>query len=158
MKWSQVLEDPALQNLPYKIELNEWGNIVLSPASNKHGLLQAEISWFLRQNKKNGKALTECSINTSKGVKVADAAWGADDFFNRNYLETPYQEAPDLCIEIISPSNAAQEIEEKINLYLSQGAREVWVCDEEGFIKFYTSQGEIEASQLFPNAPKKIEY
>ena len=158
MRWSQVIEDQALQNLPYKIELNEWGNVVLSPASNKHGLLQAEISWFLRENKMNGKAITECSVNTPKGVKVADVAWGSDDFFNRNHIETPYQEAPELCVEIISPSNAAQEIEEKINLYLSKGAKEVWVCDEEGFIKFYTYRGEIENSQLFLNIPKKIEY
>jgi len=158
MIWSQVLEDPTLQNLPYKVELNEWGNIVLSPASNKHGLLQAEISWLLRENKKNGKVLTECSINTAKGVKVADAAWGSEDFFNRNHVETPYQEAPEVCVEIISPSNAAQEIEDKINLYLAKGAREVWVCDEEGMIKFYTSRGEIEASQLFPGVPRKITY
>ena len=158
MRWSQVIEDQALQNLPYKIELNEWGNVVLSPASNKHGLLQAEISWFLRENKMNGKAITECSVNTLKGVKVADVAWGSDDFFNRNHIETPYREAPELCVEIISPSNAAQEIEEKINLYLSKGAREVWVCDEEGSIKFYTYRGEIENSQLFLNVPKKIEY
>jgi hypothetical protein len=64
MRWSQVIEDPTLHNLPYKIELNEWGNVVLSPASNKHGLLQAEISWFLRENKMNGKAITECSVDT----------------------------------------------------------------------------------------------
>ena len=30
MKWSDVCEDKVLQKLPYKIELDEWGNIVTS--------------------------------------------------------------------------------------------------------------------------------
>jgi len=153
MKWSQVLADPALQNLPYKVELNEWGNIVLSPASNKHGLLQAELAGFLREHRKTGKVITECSVNTAKGVKVADVAWGSGDFFVRNGLETPYQEAPELCIEITSPSNSRQEIEEKINSYLAKGAQEVWVCSEEGEISYFSYRGQIERSQLFPGAP-----
>ena len=89
MQWSEVLNDPSLKNLPYKIELNEYGQIVMSPASNKHGLLQAEIAFFLRNNRQ-GKVLTECSIETSKSVKVADVAWGSIDFFQRNGIDTPY--------------------------------------------------------------------
>lgn len=34
---------------------------------------------------------------------------------------------PDLAIEIVSPSNAAREIERKIGIYLSSGVREVWI-------------------------------
>lgn len=34
MKWQEVCEDKALQDLPYKIELNRWGQIVMSPAKN----------------------------------------------------------------------------------------------------------------------------
>ncbi|MTW20689.1 hypothetical protein [Allochromatium palmeri] len=30
MEWSQVLEDSVLKDLPYKIELNEDGHIVMS--------------------------------------------------------------------------------------------------------------------------------
>ena len=113
MEWNQVIADPFLQNLPYKIELNQWGKIVLSPVSNKQGLLQAELAGFLRNAKKNGKVITECSVNTHKGVKVADIVWESDDFFRRNALDTPYQEAPELCIEILSPSNSRQELKKK---------------------------------------------
>ena len=45
MKWAEVCEMPVLQNLPFKIELNEWGNIVMSPASTLRGYLQTEISF-----------------------------------------------------------------------------------------------------------------
>jgi Uma2 family endonuclease len=157
MKWTEVLENPMLHNLPFKIELNEWGNIVMSPASNKHGYLQSELASFLRQNKKGGKVITECSIDTLRGVKVADVAWGSEEFMKNNGLETPYQQAPEVCVEIVSPSNNERDIKEKINLYLSKGALEVWVCEESGTVLLYGYKGEIESSRFFPEFPKVIE-
>ena len=35
--------------------------------------------------------------------------------------------APLLAIEVISPSNTAEEIDRKVNLYLANGAMEVWL-------------------------------
>ena len=156
MQWSEVLNDPSLKNLPYKIELNEYGQIVMSPASNKHGLLQAEIAFFLRNNRQ-GKVLTECSVETSKSVKVADVAWGTVDFFQRNSIDTPYQQAPEICVEIVSPSNYQPEIKEKISLYLEKGAREVWVCTENGEVEIYNTAGKTDNSVFFENLPKKFE-
>ena len=37
MNWQEVCEDRSLQDLPFKIELNEYGQIVMSPASNEQG-------------------------------------------------------------------------------------------------------------------------
>ena len=37
------------------------------------------------------------------------------------------QGAPQLAIEIVSPSDNASDLDEKINLYLANGARAVWV-------------------------------
>ena len=37
MRWTEVCNDPALRSLPYKIELNAWGKIEISPASNRQG-------------------------------------------------------------------------------------------------------------------------
>jgi Uma2 family endonuclease len=158
MQWAQVIADPVLQNLPYKIELNEWGNIVLSPASNQHGFLQAELAGFFKKNKAQGKVITECSVQTTKGVRVADVAWGSAEFFIRNAFATPYQEAPEVCVEIVSPSNTQREMEEKIDLYLAKGAREVWICDDNGNLQFFTHRGQIEPSGLFPTAPAAIHF
>lgn len=37
MRWSEVLQDKSLRELPYKIELNEYGKIVMTPASKAPG-------------------------------------------------------------------------------------------------------------------------
>jgi len=39
--------------------------------------------------------------------------------------------APDLAVEILSPSNTAIEMEQKLNLYREAGVREYWVIDPE---------------------------
>ena len=44
LRWNEVLRDPSLQDLPYKIELNAWGKVEMSPASHRHGGLQAELA------------------------------------------------------------------------------------------------------------------
>lgn len=84
MEWSEVIENETLQNLPFKIELNEWGNIVMSPVSNNHSFIQGVIIEVLHQLKKEGRVFPECSVQTSKGVKVADVAWLSSSFIANN--------------------------------------------------------------------------
>ena len=90
-------------------------------------------------------------------MKVADVAWGSQKFFDKNALQTPFQAAPELCVEIVSPSDSKGEIKEKISLYLEKGAKEVWICDEKGQVKFYGPEGEKANSELFANAPNRFE-
>ncbi|GAB5521338.1 MAG: hypothetical protein RhofKO_35890 [Rhodothermales bacterium] len=47
--WQEVCEDPRLRDLPFKIELNAYGQIVMPPVRVKHGAFQPEISFLLRQ-------------------------------------------------------------------------------------------------------------
>jgi Uma2 family endonuclease len=157
MKWDQVCKDKSLQNLPYKIELNEWGNIVMSPASNRHGNLQTKIAFHLMSQMPDGTVLTECSVDTAKGVKVADVAWVSDAFLQRNRGATPYVEAPEVCVEIQSPSNSDTEMAEKRDLYFAKGAREYWLCDEDGKVSFFSPRGKMEKSLLFPDMLAQIE-
>ena len=156
MKWSQVCEDKTLQDLPYKVELNQWGQIVMSPASNKHGRYQSRLNLLASRFLKTGETISECSIATPKGVKVADVAWASEKFIRKYSYRTPYPAAPELCIEIVSPSNSSEEIQEKIALYLAKGAREVWVCNEEGEIDFYAPKGRLLKSKLAPRFPQKL--
>jgi len=153
MKWSEVIAEPTLRDLPFKIELNEHGSIVMTPASNRHGLLQVRLANRLSGMIPDGEAMVECSIDTPKGVKVADVAWLSAAFLAAHGDETPYTAAPELCIEVVSPTNSAAEIEEKKGLYFTQGAREVWLCDEDGRVQFFTPDGPAGESRLFGAFP-----
>ena len=141
MEWLEVLEDKSLRDLPYKIELNEYGNILMSPASNKHALLQVKAERLLWQSLQGGESLVECSIQTSKGVRVADVVWCSDEFLSVHDFETPYTKAPEICVEIISPSNNNAEMMEKIALYLEAGAQEVCLISDDASVSIHNNEG-----------------
>ena len=66
-------------------------------------------------------------------------------------------EAPEICIEVMSPSNSWQEMQDKIPLYFEVGAQEVWIVDVEGKISFFAIGNEqLPHSNLIPDAPQLI--
>ena len=147
MQWQDVLADKSLQDLPYKIELNEKGNIEMSPTSFIHSLLQGHITALLN-SQPNGAALTGLAIQTTKGVRVPDVAWGGTEYISQHKDELFASSAPEICIEILSPSNTPNEMFEKTQLFLEAGAKEVWLVTEAGQITFYDSDGERTDSQF----------
>jgi len=157
MEWSEICENPIFKDMPFKFETNEWGKIVMTPASNKHGYYQASIIEMFVKLVEGGRTISECSIKTSGGVKVADVAWGSYAFFKRNKFDNPYLESPEIVIEILSPSNTLQEMNEKKELYFARGAREFWVCDEDGAIRFYNYRAQISSSEIIPQFPNRID-
>ena len=151
LRWQELIQDPSLEDLPYKIELNAWGKIEMSPANNRHGRLQALLSAEFTRQLPDGIAVSECSILTRIGIRVPDVAWGSAQFMKAHGEITPYGHAPEICVEIISPSNVQAEIEEKTAAYLAAGAREVWLVSEAGAIRYFDSLGEKPKS-AFPVA------
>lgn len=146
MQWSEVVDNPYFENLPFKIELNRYGKVEMTPASNKHGRLQFHIGTLLERKLKKGEALIECSIQTTEGVKVADVAWCSKAFIKQYGYETPYSHAPEICIEIVSPSNSKEEMINKAQLYLHTGAEEVWIVWESGTVDYYGKMGKLALS------------
>lgn len=143
MFWSEVIDNPYFENLPFKIELNRFGQVLMSPASNHHGHLEYRVGRALEQGSPNGEIIIECSIETSDGIKVTDVAWASINFIKQYGYSTPYPKAPEICVEIISPSNTEAEMQFKIELYLARGAQEVWLVDNKAHIRFFTHTGEI---------------
>jgi Uma2 family endonuclease len=124
-RFRELCDDPRFANLPGKIELDVWGRIVMSPGSNLHGMLQARL--VQRLAVLGGQAFAEASVTTPAGVLVADVAWGSPAFVAAHRTETPFRRAPELCIEIASPSNSRKALNEKVSAYLAAGAVEVWL-------------------------------
>lgn len=157
MKWADVLQDKSLQDLPYKIETNQYGQIVMSPASNQHARMQMRLALIMAAMRTDGEPIAECSIETSDGVKVPDVAWMSRAFLALNRDQVVYPTAPEICVEMISPSNSAGEIRRKTALYFEQGAGEVWTCDLTGAVRFFAADGEKSQSTLFPKYPAQID-
>lgn len=154
MEWTDVVTNPLLKNLPFKIELNKFGKLLMSPTSNKHGQIRIEAGHLLMSHLPKGKVIAECSIQTPDGVKVADVAWASAEFIDTFAYETSYPKAPEICIEIVSPSNSKAEMLDKVSLYLAKGAQEVWIIYTNHKIKTYTHTGEMPQSLLVPQAQK----
>jgi len=157
LSWKEVCEDPNLQDLPYKIETNDRGQIVMSPTYAGHGRFAFQIAQQLEERLPDGVSSVEAAIRTAKGTKVADAVWCTSERWAKikNAYDAPI--APEICVEVRSPTNTDEEMTEKLRLYLDAGAEEVWICDEEGTLTFYDEEGEIEASHRVPSFPDRID-
>ncbi|EDZ67746.1 conserved hypothetical protein [Nitrosococcus oceani AFC27] len=125
----------------------------MSPATNEHGIYQAKIVALLSKLMNEGTIISECSVQTSEGIKVADVAWASEKFMQNNRGKSPFDEAPEICVEILSPSNTKMEMEEKKELYFARGAKEFWMCDKKGSISFYKNTGPLEHSNIIEGFP-----
>ena len=155
--WEALCEDALIAELPYKVETNERGQLLMSPASTSHSRWQAKVTYRLSAAIEvaglGGEVLTECAVVTPQGVKVPDVAWISDASWNARANRNLLTAAPDICVEVMSPSNSAEEMEAKTALYLSCGAREVWIIDEAGQPLFYDEKGPRAASAILPDFP-----
>ena len=158
--WQRVLDDPAFRDLPYKVETTETGQIILSPHKLQHSLQQGRIMRLLFDHMpEHGEPTVEFPVETHKGVKVPDVVWVSKqrlDALPAGLEASPV--APEICVEVLSSANTEAEMEEKRHLYFEQGAREVWICAEDGQMTFYMAGDEepVAHSRLLPGFPQNI--
>lgn len=157
MNWEHLCNDSKLQDLPYKVELNQKGQIIMSPAKLYHGHFQSELSYFLRTLIPHGEVVTGCAIQTRDSTKVADVAWFSNEHWEQ--IKEAYEAsiAPEICVEIVSFSNSQKEMKIKRTLYFEAGAQEFWLCERDEKLRFFDETGEILTSQLVPQFPQTID-
>lgn len=118
-------------------ELVEGRIVRMTPTGPRHGGLEQQLAWLLRnflEAHPLGKLYVgEVGIFTKRDpdtVRGADVAYFSHE---RLELHDPdaafFTVAPDVVIEILSPSERAQAVETKVREYLQAGAIEVWVVD-----------------------------
>lgn len=146
--YRRLCDDPLLANVPGKVELDTWGRMVLrSPASNYHGNLQARL--VRRLAILGGETIVESSVLTPMGVLVPDVVWASDEFIARHGKPTPFEQAPELCIEVASPSDSRKELNEKIAAFLAAGTVEAWIAySQSKRVEFHGNEGILARSSF----------
>ena len=158
-RWTEILADPELAELSFCVETDQHGHLVMTPPPAPiHGNRQARIGALLVQLLPRGETFTECPVSTAGGVKSADVAWIAPHRSEKMADLVLFERAPEICVEVLSPSNYPAEIKERRALYFDAGASEVWICNLDGSMSFFVGPCHLESSTsaLCPTFPSRI--
>jgi Uma2 family endonuclease len=144
-RYREMCDDVRFSNLPGKVELDLWGRVLMTPASAYHAQIQGRICQKLAVL--GGEILVEPGVATATGLFVPDITWASQQFLAAHTGEIALTRAPEICIEVVSPSNSVKEMEEKRAAYLASGAQEVWIVyPQSKRCEFYGPQGPLERS------------
>jgi Uma2 family endonuclease len=145
-RWQALCADPTFDDVAGKIELTEWGEILMTPVGKSHGLAAMRVAEALRRGL-GGHTMAEVGVTTAIGVRAPDVAWCTDAWLAAHPVETPLSGAPDLCVEIVSASNALPKLREKALAYVNARAREAWlVYPESRRVEVYGRDGRTDAT------------
>lgn len=159
-RWEELLEsgEMALYETQ-RVETDRHGHLVLSPwAVARHGIYQSQVVFHLQSRLPGGLAMSECPVSTSDGVKLVDAAWMSRERYDPMREFHVFEKAPEICVEVLSPSNTRAEIEERRELFFEIGCLEFWTVGATGQVRFFTpGVTEVGRSGLCPEFPVQIE-
>ena len=117
-------------------ELVEGELVPLSSANPIHAEIGGSLEHLLRgyfEQHPMGRVLREvgCRISqdTVRRPDVAIFVAGRLDGIDRKKVPVPF--APDIAVEVLSPSETAFDVNRKVLEYLAGGSQEVWVLDHE---------------------------
>jgi Uma2 family endonuclease len=159
-RWAELIEDPELAKIEGRVETDRIGRVILhSFATAAHGGYQAETGCLLYSLMSQGELITECPISTADGVRAADVAWASPECMKELGNHVCFTRSPEICVEVLSPGNTDAEIQEKMALYFDAGAKEVWLCENSGEMKFFLSPATPSAltSKLCADFPAQIQ-
>jgi Uma2 family endonuclease len=124
------------QNLPEQegrhYELDEGELLMEASPAARHNLIRQNIAMqlinFVR-SQSLGIVLEEMDFRLAPDtVRNPDVAFVTTDHLKRIDLDrSPIEGAPALAVEVVSPSNSAEDMARKTQQYLSAGSRAVWI-------------------------------
>ena len=135
---TQLMTVEEFRNLPEDSrgpvyhELRHGEVVAVTRPKLKHTLIQGRLRDFLKKVAETGSLIeTEIGFRAlpEHELRIADVAYLQAGRFAAVDLNDYIQGAPDLVIEVLSPSNTAAEIYDKEKLCLENGAQEFWVVD-----------------------------
>jgi Uma2 family endonuclease len=157
-RWQELVDDPDLARLPYRIETDRFGRTIMSPPPGFPNVSYVgKIIKLLNELLPDGRAFADTPVLTPDGIKVPDATWVSAVYARELEAKEPLvlERAPEICVEVLSPSNSVAEMNEKRALYFEARAHEVWICGLDGKMEFYTPDFSA-ASRLCSAFPGKL--
>jgi Uma2 family endonuclease len=158
-RWEEILADPQWHKVEGRIEIDRHGRVtVIPPLPVQHGSLEATVGIELQKRMGSGTVMVVCPVSTADGVRTLDVAWASDERWTKVADLPFFVEAPEICIEVVLPTDSDKEVREKIALFFDAGAVEVWTCDLSGNVTFFTGGCvRLEKSALCPVFPQRVE-
>jgi Uma2 family endonuclease len=133
-----------------KQELVRGEVVTMPPPGFRHGIVQVNVATLLKvfaKQHKLGRITVESGVVTERDedtVRGPDVAYWSYERLPADQVPEGYPNvAPDLCVEVLSPSNTEQRTTKKVGEYFACGARMVWVIDpEERTVTIYRKPGD----------------
>ena len=121
-------------------ELSEGEVVTMTEPMPRPNLVRDNIAAALRDfahARRLGSVLVENGYQLApETVRIPDVSFIPVDRMREVDLDKRIQGAPALAIEVVSPSDLAEELKQKVKQYLDAGAKAVWV--------FYAKTREVE--------------
>jgi Uma2 family endonuclease len=117
-----------------RCELIDGEIVRMSPSGAEHGNVAMNLGAILRQFVKAsglGKVFAaETGFKLApRRVRAPDVAFVRADRLTGGVPKRFFEGPPDLAVEVVSPSDTWQEVEEKVEDWLASGTRSCWVVD-----------------------------
>lgn len=138
-----------------RFELVEGELIPVASGTPLHGEVRDLLMFFLllyfRRNPIGTvKAEIDCRLGEAT-VRCPDISIFLGDRINRiDKKKTPIPFAPDIAVEVLSPSQSAIEVNRRVHNFLDAGSQEIWLVDtENGDVLIHARDGirSIQATQ-----------
>lgn len=135
----RVWTEAELEALPEDGYIHEVvdGELVMSPKNNwQHGDICAELLMVMRAHAKSNHLGAVWDSSTGFWMENLNCRAPDISFVQKERLRgfkrreaRFFRGAPDLAVEILSPSNTRRDVDERLKDYFTSGARLAWIID-----------------------------
>lgn len=143
-RWKALLSDDTV---PDRCELDAYGAVLVNPSPTfAHQLIVRAIERQLEAAL--GGTAGSFAVLTQAGVLLPDVCWSADIGAIAALGEDPLARCPEVCVEVVSPGNRREALNEKAAACLAAGCQKVIVVELDGRIRYLTAAGEQPTSRF----------